>query len=212
MLKIQDQHDLQFSSTDAAVLFSYMYSCQQVKVAFCCTPALLDHADQAEEEVPDSVTLIQSKRSQRTLQFQQDLLIHYSNNTFQVWEAENLNQVCGWWSSELRLFPPVCADCASPGLFGSSYNQSVHWQHRLWLLLRGQDQDGWSGPPQPGNLYFLDLNHRFRPLYIQCRHLKKMLITWYHWIWLCVFYCAHWSRCSRALCVPSDSRIRIHEV
>lgn len=82
--KIQDQHDLQFSSTDAAVLFSYMYSCQQVKVAFCCTPALLDHADQAEEEVPDSVTLIQSKRSQRTLQFQQDLLIHYSNNTFQV--------------------------------------------------------------------------------------------------------------------------------
>ncbi|XP_075906627.1 deleted in lung and esophageal cancer protein 1 isoform X2 [Nelusetta ayraudi] len=55
-----------------------------VKVAFCCTPALLDHADQAEEEVPDSVTLIQSKRSQRTLQFQQDLLIHYSNNTFQT--------------------------------------------------------------------------------------------------------------------------------
>lgn len=55
-----------------------------VKVAFCCTPALLDHADQAEEEVPPGVTLIQSKRSQRTLQFQKALIIHYSNNTFQT--------------------------------------------------------------------------------------------------------------------------------
>lgn len=63
-----------------------------MKVAFCCTPSLLDHADQAEEELPPGVTLVQSKRSQRTLQFQQDLLICYSNNTLQVREAASLNQ------------------------------------------------------------------------------------------------------------------------
>lgn len=66
---------------------------QQVKVAFCCTPSLLDHADRPEEELPPGVTLVQSQRSQRTLQFQQDLLICYSNNTFQVREAESLNQM-----------------------------------------------------------------------------------------------------------------------
>lgn len=57
---------------------------EQVKVAFRCTPSLLGYADQAEEEVPPDVILIQSERSQRMLRFQQDLLIRYSNNSLQV--------------------------------------------------------------------------------------------------------------------------------
>lgn len=86
-------HNVQLCSVQLQLIKSVfsLYDFKQVKVAFCCTPALLDHAEQAEEEIPPGVRLIESKRSQRTLQFQQDLLIHYSNNTLQVGEAENLN-------------------------------------------------------------------------------------------------------------------------
>ncbi|XP_070709445.1 deleted in lung and esophageal cancer protein 1 [Pempheris klunzingeri] len=55
-----------------------------VKVAFHCSLSLLDHADQAREEVPPGVTLIHSAGGQRTLRFQQNLLIHYSNNSQQT--------------------------------------------------------------------------------------------------------------------------------
>lgn len=69
------------------VLMSYcpsIFCYEQVKVAFRCTPPLLNYADQAEEEVPPGVVLIQSERSQRTLRFRQDLLIRYSNSSLQV--------------------------------------------------------------------------------------------------------------------------------
>ncbi|XP_059183037.1 deleted in lung and esophageal cancer protein 1 [Centropristis striata] len=56
----------------------------QVKVAFHCSLSLLDHADQAGEEVSPGVTLIDRARGGRQLRFQQNLLIHYSNNSLQT--------------------------------------------------------------------------------------------------------------------------------
>ncbi|XP_041670632.1 deleted in lung and esophageal cancer protein 1 [Cheilinus undulatus] len=55
-----------------------------VKVAFHCSLSLLDHADKEDEGVPLGVTLITGKSGQRKLRFQQNLLIHYSNNTLQT--------------------------------------------------------------------------------------------------------------------------------
>uniref|UniRef100_UPI0037E93989 deleted in lung and esophageal cancer protein 1 n=1 Tax=Semicossyphus pulcher TaxID=241346 RepID=UPI0037E93989 len=56
----------------------------QVKVAFHCSLSLLEHADRADKELPLGVTLISSKSGQRKLKFQQNLLIHYSNNSLQT--------------------------------------------------------------------------------------------------------------------------------
>ncbi|KAL7374309.1 hypothetical protein ABVT39_026064 [Epinephelus coioides] len=56
----------------------------QVKVAFRCSLSLLDHADQADKDIPSGVTLIHSTKGERKLRFQQNLLIHYSNNTLQT--------------------------------------------------------------------------------------------------------------------------------
>ncbi|KAK5849638.1 hypothetical protein PBY51_013957 [Eleginops maclovinus] len=56
----------------------------QVKVAFRCSLSLLDHAEQAEEGLPPGVTLMHRARGGRKLRFQQNLLIHYSNNSLQT--------------------------------------------------------------------------------------------------------------------------------
>ncbi|XP_034428742.1 deleted in lung and esophageal cancer protein 1 isoform X2 [Hippoglossus hippoglossus] len=56
----------------------------QVKVAFHCSRCLLDHVDQADEDVPPGVTLIHDANGPRKLRFQQNLLIHYSNNSLQT--------------------------------------------------------------------------------------------------------------------------------
>ncbi|XP_078137059.1 deleted in lung and esophageal cancer protein 1 isoform X3 [Sander vitreus] len=56
----------------------------QVKVAFRCSMSLLDHVDQADEEVYPGVTLIECAQGGRKLRFQQYLLIHYSNNSLQT--------------------------------------------------------------------------------------------------------------------------------
>ncbi|XP_072234940.1 deleted in lung and esophageal cancer protein 1 [Leuresthes tenuis] len=56
----------------------------RVKVAFHCSLPLLNHADQTEEEVPHGVTLIHNGGGQKKLQFQQNLLIHFSNNSLQT--------------------------------------------------------------------------------------------------------------------------------
>ncbi|KAM7369872.1 hypothetical protein PAMP_011162 [Pampus punctatissimus] len=57
----------------------------QVKVAFHCSLPLLDHADlQADEDVPPGVTLVHSGSGQKKLRFQQNLLIHYNNNSLQA--------------------------------------------------------------------------------------------------------------------------------
>ncbi|KAF7669259.1 hypothetical protein LDENG_00203330 [Lucifuga dentata] len=55
----------------------------QVKVAFHCSLSLLDHVDQMDEEAQPNVTLVHGTSGQRRLRFQQNLLIHYSNNTLQ---------------------------------------------------------------------------------------------------------------------------------
>ncbi|KAM3860691.1 deleted in lung and esophageal cancer protein 1 [Diretmus argenteus] len=56
----------------------------QVTVAFHCSLALLDHVDQAHEEVPPEVTLVRGASGQRKLRFQQNLLVHYTNNGLQT--------------------------------------------------------------------------------------------------------------------------------
>uniref|UniRef100_A0A3Q3L0I4 DLEC1 cilia and flagella associated protein n=1 Tax=Mastacembelus armatus TaxID=205130 RepID=A0A3Q3L0I4_9TELE len=56
----------------------------QIKVAFHCSLLLLDHVDQKDEELPLGVTMIHSACGQRKLRFEQNLLIHYSNNSLQV--------------------------------------------------------------------------------------------------------------------------------
>ncbi|XP_042366373.1 deleted in lung and esophageal cancer protein 1 [Plectropomus leopardus] len=56
----------------------------KVKVAFHCSLSLLDHADQADEGVSPGVTLMHRAKGERKLKFQQNLLIHYSNNSLQT--------------------------------------------------------------------------------------------------------------------------------
>lgn len=55
-----------------------------MKVAFHCSFSLLQHVEQSDEELPFGVRLIRSASGQRKLRFQQNLLIHYSNNSLQV--------------------------------------------------------------------------------------------------------------------------------
>ncbi|XP_068199830.1 deleted in lung and esophageal cancer protein 1 [Antennarius striatus] len=53
----------------------------QVTVAFHCSMSLLDHAA---EQVPSGVRLIHDAGGRRKMRFQQNLLIHYSNNSLQT--------------------------------------------------------------------------------------------------------------------------------
>lgn len=53
---------------------------------FHCSSSLLDYADQAEEELPAGVSLIQGENGQKELMFEQNLLIQYSNHSQQVRE------------------------------------------------------------------------------------------------------------------------------
>ncbi|XP_054479162.1 deleted in lung and esophageal cancer protein 1 [Anoplopoma fimbria] len=69
---------------DSQSLVLHPKQSMKVKVAFHCSLSLLDHADQAGEEVPPGVTLIHRAREERKLRFQQNLLIHYSNNSLQT--------------------------------------------------------------------------------------------------------------------------------
>uniref|UniRef100_A0A4W6DBE1 DLEC1 cilia and flagella associated protein n=1 Tax=Lates calcarifer TaxID=8187 RepID=A0A4W6DBE1_LATCA len=69
---------------DSQSLVLQQQNSMQVKVAFHCSLPLLDHGDQTDEEVPPGVTLIHSTSGQRKLRFQQNLLIHYSNNSLQI--------------------------------------------------------------------------------------------------------------------------------
>lgn len=53
-------------------------------MAFHCSLALLDHVEETDEEIPPGVKLIHGANRQMKLRFEQNLLIHYSNNTLQV--------------------------------------------------------------------------------------------------------------------------------
>lgn len=68
---------------------------KQVKVAFHCSPSLLDHADKTDEDVTTGVTLIHGASGQQRLSFQQNLLIHYSNNSLQVRDLSSVMSVEG---------------------------------------------------------------------------------------------------------------------
>ncbi|XP_071341210.1 deleted in lung and esophageal cancer protein 1 [Trachinotus anak] len=72
------------STADGHSLVLQLQNSMQVKVAFRCSLLLLDHVDQKSEEVPPGVTLIQGASGQRKLRFQQNLLIHYNNNSLQA--------------------------------------------------------------------------------------------------------------------------------
>lgn len=68
---------------------------KQVKVAFHCSSSLLDHKDKTDEDVTTGVTLIHSASGQQELSFQQNLLIHYSNNSLQVRDLSSVTSVEG---------------------------------------------------------------------------------------------------------------------
>ncbi|KAM4719080.1 deleted in lung and esophageal cancer protein 1 [Anableps anableps] len=55
----------------------------QVKVAFHCSLPLLDLSNQTEEDSSLGVKLIHTESGQKKLRFQQNLLIHHSNNSLQ---------------------------------------------------------------------------------------------------------------------------------
>lgn len=101
-------------------------------MAFHCSLSLLDHEDQTDEEVPPGVTLIHSVSGQRKLRFQQNLLIHYSNNSLQVRDCSNSRNECividKWKVFDLtKLISSLLrVDRSSPCTFGSCYTTSVY--------------------------------------------------------------------------------------
>nr|XP_040023595.1 deleted in lung and esophageal cancer protein 1 isoform X1 [Gasterosteus aculeatus aculeatus] len=69
---------------DSRFLVLHPQQSMQVTVAFRCSLPLLDHADQAGEEAPPGVMLIQCARRGRKLKFQQNLFILHSSNSLQT--------------------------------------------------------------------------------------------------------------------------------
>lgn len=118
----------------------------QVKVSFRCSLSLLDHAEQTVEELPPGVTLMHRPRGGRKLRLQQNLLIHYSNNSLQVTrghfrnvsKGKNIRQCVMMCVDLSHLF---CADGASLCRFGSRFDASVQRLHRLWDLPHRADAD-----------------------------------------------------------------------
>ncbi|XP_077365596.1 deleted in lung and esophageal cancer protein 1 [Festucalex cinctus] len=69
------------STADPHMLILHSQNSILVRVAFCCSPSLLDYT----EHPTDSVTLVHCSDSGcKQLKIQQDLIIHYSNNSFQM--------------------------------------------------------------------------------------------------------------------------------
>lgn len=72
------------STGDSNSLMLQPQQSMQVKVAFHCSFSLLDHVDQAGDEIPSGVRVIKNSKGLRKLRFQQTLLIHYSNGSTQT--------------------------------------------------------------------------------------------------------------------------------
>lgn len=87
-------------------------------MVFHCSPSLLDYADQAVEDLPAGVSLIQSENGQKRLTFQQNLQIHYSNNSQQV-----RNQIGGEKGEKEQTNNPIplslCSLCLSAPTWSS---------------------------------------------------------------------------------------------
>uniref|UniRef100_A0A669CMZ0 DLEC1 cilia and flagella associated protein n=1 Tax=Oreochromis niloticus TaxID=8128 RepID=A0A669CMZ0_ORENI len=71
-------------SADSQSLVLKPQHSMRVKVAFHCSLPLLDQVEQTDEEIPSGVMLIHGANGQMKLRFEQNLLIHYSNNTLQT--------------------------------------------------------------------------------------------------------------------------------
>ncbi|XP_026216993.1 deleted in lung and esophageal cancer protein 1 [Anabas testudineus] len=130
----------------------------QVKVAFHCSLSLLDHVDQTDKEVPLGVMLIHSASGHRKLKFQQNLLIHYSNNSLQT--------------VPLRAYLDLATLCLSTDRvdFGLCYvgqtqtvevNLCCHGAHTYWKSVIEQDEGDshvFRVTPDSGLLRFKELN------------------------------------------------------
>ncbi|XP_061661850.1 deleted in lung and esophageal cancer protein 1 isoform X2 [Syngnathoides biaculeatus] len=68
------------SAADPHVLVLHSQNSILVRVAFCCSPSLLEYV----EHPTDCVTLVPCDGGYKQLKIQQDLLIHYSNNSLQM--------------------------------------------------------------------------------------------------------------------------------
>ncbi|XP_061522302.1 deleted in lung and esophageal cancer protein 1 isoform X1 [Phycodurus eques] len=68
------------SAADPHALILHSQNSILVRVAFCCSPSLLEYT----EHPTDGVTLVPSDSGYKQLRIHQDLLIHYSNNSLQM--------------------------------------------------------------------------------------------------------------------------------
>ncbi|XP_075994138.1 deleted in lung and esophageal cancer protein 1 [Genypterus blacodes] len=71
-------------TSEAQLLVLQPHRSMQVKVAFHCSMSLLYYVDLSDDEVPPGISLVQTNSGRRKLRFQQNLVIHYSNNTQQT--------------------------------------------------------------------------------------------------------------------------------
>ncbi|XP_055364189.1 deleted in lung and esophageal cancer protein 1 isoform X2 [Betta splendens] len=129
----------------------------QVKVAFHCSLSLLEHVDQTDDKAALGVTLIHSANGQKTLRFQQNLLIHYSNNSLQT--------------VPLRAYLGLATLCLSSDSvdFGFCYvgrtrtaevNLSSHGSHTYWKSVIEADEGDsrvFRVTPDSGLLRFKEL-------------------------------------------------------
>uniref|UniRef100_W5MU66 DLEC1 cilia and flagella associated protein n=1 Tax=Lepisosteus oculatus TaxID=7918 RepID=W5MU66_LEPOC len=69
---------------EVRLLFLKPQNNMQVKVAFHNSLSLLPYQSQPEGQLPPGVQLVHSETGERTLQFQQDLVVEYSNKTVQI--------------------------------------------------------------------------------------------------------------------------------
>ncbi|XP_054621625.1 deleted in lung and esophageal cancer protein 1 isoform X2 [Dunckerocampus dactyliophorus] len=72
------------SNADANYLLLHPQNSTQVRVSFRCSLSLLDHAELPKDQLPAGVALVHSESGYRQLRFQEDLLIHFNNNSLQT--------------------------------------------------------------------------------------------------------------------------------
>ncbi|XP_061777252.1 deleted in lung and esophageal cancer protein 1 [Nerophis ophidion] len=72
------------TSADSDSVLLQPQNSTQVQVTFHCSLSLLEHAETPKDQLPPGVTQVTSETGFKQLRFQEDLIIHYSNNSLQV--------------------------------------------------------------------------------------------------------------------------------
>uniref|UniRef100_A0A3Q3W7F0 Deleted in lung and esophageal cancer protein 1 Ig-like domain-containing protein n=1 Tax=Mola mola TaxID=94237 RepID=A0A3Q3W7F0_MOLML len=125
---------------------------QEVNVAFHCSPSLLDHTDQADEEVMPGVTLIHSASGQRKLRFEQNLQIHYSNNSLQ--QSVPLRAHLDLATMRLSTYSIDFGCCYVGQTLTAGVNLYSHGAHTYWKSLISRDSHVFRVDPEVGFLMY----------------------------------------------------------